>query len=123
MYPAVRRADRPDDLRAAQEGGTPTAREGLTGPVNHSHGLTILEVVELQRRRGDVVLKDHLEPGEILRVGERLDRSDVIATDIADDDAPVVSFTPKSSGQLRVKVTMAACGENPCFFGFAIFEK
>lgn len=54
---------------------------------------------------------------------EVLDGSDSIVKDVLDDDAPVVSFTPKASGSLRVKVTMADCDDNPCFFGFAIFQK
>ena len=54
---------------------------------------------------------------------EILDGSDVITKDVLVDDAPVVSFSPKTSGSLRVKVTMVDCSDNPCFFGFAIFQK
>ena len=54
---------------------------------------------------------------------EILDGSDVLTRDVLDDDAPVVSFSPKASGQLRVKVTMAKCSDEPCFFGFGIFQK
>jgi hypothetical protein len=54
---------------------------------------------------------------------EILDGSTVIEKDVLDDDAPIVSFSPKASGQLRVKVTMAKCSEAPCFFGFGIFQK
>lgn len=54
---------------------------------------------------------------------EILDGSDVLTRDILDDDAPVVTFSPKASGTLRVKVTMAKCSDEPCFFGFGIFQK
>ena len=54
---------------------------------------------------------------------EILDGSDVITKDILVDDAPVVSFQPKASGSLRIKVSMVDCSDNPCFFGFAIFQK
>lgn len=54
---------------------------------------------------------------------EVLDGSDVVTRDVLDDDAPVVSFSPKASGTLRVKVTMAKCSDEPCFFGFGIFQK
>lgn len=54
---------------------------------------------------------------------EILDGSDVVTRDVLDDDAPVVSFSPKASGTLRVKVTMAKCTDEPCFFGFGIFQK
>jgi hypothetical protein len=54
---------------------------------------------------------------------EILDGSTVIEKDVLEDDQPIVSFTPKASGQLRVKVTMAKCSDEPCFFGFGIFQK
>ena len=54
---------------------------------------------------------------------EVLDGSESITKDVLADDAPVVSFQPKASGSLRIKVTMAECSDNPCFFGFAIFQK
>ncbi len=54
---------------------------------------------------------------------EILDGSEVLTRDILDDDAPIVTFSPKASGTLRVKVTMAKCSDEPCFFGFGIFQK
>ena len=54
---------------------------------------------------------------------EILDGSEVLTRDILDDDAPIVTVSPKASGQLRVKVTMAKCSDEPCFFGFGIFQK
>lgn len=54
---------------------------------------------------------------------EVLDGTDVLTRDVLDDDAPIVSFSPKTSGQLRIKVSMAKCSDEPCFFGFGIFQK
>lgn len=54
---------------------------------------------------------------------EVLDGTDVLTKDVLDDDAPIVTFSPKASGQLRVKVSMAKCSDEPCFFGFGIFQK
>ena len=54
---------------------------------------------------------------------EIIDGSETLTRDVLDDDAPVVSFSPKASGTLRVKVTMAKCSDAPCFFGFGIFQK
>lgn len=54
---------------------------------------------------------------------EVLDGTDVLTKDVLDDDAPIVSFSPKTSGQLRIKVSMAKCSDEPCFFGFGIFQK
>jgi hypothetical protein len=54
---------------------------------------------------------------------EVLDGTDVLTKDVLEDDAPIVTFSPKTSGQLRVKVSMAKCSDEPCFFGFGIFQK
>jgi len=54
---------------------------------------------------------------------EIMDGSEVLARDLLADDAPIVSFTPKASSQLRIKVTMVKCADEPCFFGFGIFQK
>ncbi|MBX7119173.1 MAG: hypothetical protein K1X31_09280 [Gemmatimonadaceae bacterium] len=54
---------------------------------------------------------------------EVIDGSETIARDVLADDAPIVSFSPKTSGQLRIKVTMVKCSDEPCFFGFGLFQK
>lgn len=39
------------------------------------------------------------------------------------DDTPVTRFKVTSSGRFTVEVGMADCGDDPCFFGFGLFEK
>jgi hypothetical protein len=48
---------------------------------------------------------------------------DVVAEDILDDDVPIVNFTAKSEARYSVRVTMATCSADPCFWGIAVFYK
>ncbi len=47
----------------------------------------------------------------------------VVAQDTENDDTPVVSFSPKSSGRYTVEVKMYECSSNPCYFGFSIYAQ
>lgn len=47
----------------------------------------------------------------------------VIVKDIAEDDMPIVTFDVTGSGDLKVKVTMYRCGEEPCFWGLGIWSR
>lgn len=49
--------------------------------------------------------------------------SGVIVKDEEVDDTPVTRFRVTSSGRFTVEVTMADCKDEPCFFGFGLFEK
>jgi hypothetical protein len=45
-----------------------------------------------------------------------------IGEDLQTDDKPVVIFTAGYTGQFRVKVLMATCSTNPCYYGVQIFS-
>jgi len=47
----------------------------------------------------------------------------VVAEDSADDDVPVVQFTPTSSGRFSIRTTMYDCRAAYCYFGFGLFER
>jgi hypothetical protein len=47
----------------------------------------------------------------------------VVAEDVLDDDVPIVNFTAKNETRYSVRVTMAACTADPCFWGIAVFYK
>lgn len=47
----------------------------------------------------------------------------VIVKDTADDDMPIVSFDVSGTGDLKVKVSMYRCTEEPCFWGLGIWSK
>ena len=47
----------------------------------------------------------------------------VIVKDTADDDMPIVSFDVNGTGDLKVKVSMYRCTEEPCFWGLGIWSK
>lgn len=47
----------------------------------------------------------------------------VVDQDKKDDDTPVLTLQPASSGKFSIEVEMAACKEEPCYFGIGIFSK
>lgn len=52
-----------------------------------------------------------------------LDGTTSVDSDYLEDDFPVVTFTATKSGMFTIKVIMAACGSEPCYFGIGIFQK
>ncbi len=48
---------------------------------------------------------------------------DLVAEDVLDDDVPIVNFTTKQENRYNIKVTMATCRSDPCFWGVAVFYK
>lgn len=44
-----------------------------------------------------------------------------IASDTAVDDRPVVSVTPRWTGEFRIQVTMYKCSNSPCYYGIGVF--
>jgi hypothetical protein len=49
----------------------------------------------------------------------RATRNDV-AVDRSSENLPVLHYAPTQAGSYRIKVTMAACRVNPCWYGVAI---
>lgn len=47
----------------------------------------------------------------------------VVVKDDGVDDNPVTRFRVTGSGRFTVEVTMADCSDEPCYFGFGLFEK
>lgn len=54
---------------------------------------------------------------------EVLEDGNSIEKDVLTDDHPVVGFSAKKTVVYTIKVTMASCKADPCFFGFALFQK
>ena len=46
-----------------------------------------------------------------------------VDSDVAADDYPVVMVEPGRSGTYNLKVVMAACSVEPCFYGVGVFAK
>jgi hypothetical protein len=46
-----------------------------------------------------------------------------VAVDRASEHFPVLRFTPSETTRYWVKVTMAACQMNPCWYGVAVYRK
>jgi hypothetical protein len=51
------------------------------------------------------------------------DSGGLVVRDEEVDDTPVTRFRVISSGRFTVEVGMADCRDEPCFFGFGLFEK
>jgi hypothetical protein len=47
----------------------------------------------------------------------------VVAQDVDTDDTPLVRFTPSHTGEYKLKVMMAECSDEPCYFGIAVYGK
>jgi hypothetical protein len=48
---------------------------------------------------------------------------DEVASDVRSDDWPIVTVTPPFKGTYRVRVVMASCSRNPCYYGIGLFTK
>ncbi|OLC08512.1 MAG: hypothetical protein AUH42_01240 [Gemmatimonadetes bacterium 13_1_40CM_70_11] len=48
---------------------------------------------------------------------------DEVDSDVGTDDWPIVKVTPSVTGKYQVKVIMASCAGNPCYYGIGVFTK
>ncbi|MEB3215150.1 MAG: hypothetical protein VKN72_02680 [Nostocales cyanobacterium 94392] len=48
-------------------------------------------------------------------------RGNLIASDLQDDDIPAIPITPSRSGTYRIRVDMASCNTNICYYGIGVF--
>ena len=48
---------------------------------------------------------------------------DEIDSDVGDDDWPVVKVASARSGTYTIKVVMASCSTDPCYYGVGAFKK
>lgn len=46
-----------------------------------------------------------------------------IAQDVANDDTPVLQFTAPTTGEYNVRVMMARCSANPCYYGVSLYRR
>lgn len=51
------------------------------------------------------------------------ENNNLIAEDIKRDDLPIVSVSPKWTGEFRIQVTMYKCSSSPCYYGIGVFGK
>ncbi|MGI2903575.1 hypothetical protein [Tolypothrix sp. VBCCA 56010] len=48
-------------------------------------------------------------------------RGNLITSDLQDDDIPAITINPSRSGTYRVRVDMANCNTNACYYGIGVF--
>lgn len=46
-----------------------------------------------------------------------------VDSDIENDDVPIVQVSPKETQRYRVKVIMANCQTNPCWYGIGVYGR
>lgn len=46
-----------------------------------------------------------------------------VAQDTTVDDLPMVSVTPRWTGQFRIEITMFSCDDDPCYYGIGVFGR
>ena len=47
----------------------------------------------------------------------------VVASDVLNDDLPILNFAPGASATYWIRPTMAICSANPCAYGIAVFVR
>ncbi|MGA7935472.1 MAG: hypothetical protein WCA35_18115, partial [Kovacikia sp.] len=51
------------------------------------------------------------------------ENGNLVAADTSSDDTPFVSLTPRWSGQFYLRVDMANCRANYCYYGVGVFGR
>ncbi|WP_407885605.1 hypothetical protein [Scytonema sp. NUACC26] len=49
------------------------------------------------------------------------ERGNLITSDLQDDDIPTITINSSRSGTYRVRVDMASCNTNACYYGIGVF--
>ena len=108
-----------DRTVAALQGSSPGSARILTvGPLNTEESESLL--IQLQSGTTyEIVGACDEDCSDIHLLLSTASRDD-LAVDRSSENHPVVRFRPRASGAYRVRVTMAACRVNPCWFGVAV---
>ncbi|MBZ2189120.1 hypothetical protein K8B33_08425 [Alcanivorax sp. JB21] len=77
-------------------------------------------VVRLQGGRAHVMLAACDQDCDDIDLVLRDSRGNVVASDLLDDDLPVLNYTPKVEAEYRVSVIMVNCSIEPCGYGLAV---
>ena len=48
---------------------------------------------------------------------------DEVASDVRNDDWPIVSVMPSYTGTYTLRVEMASCSKDPCYYGIGVYTK
>ena len=48
---------------------------------------------------------------------------DEVASDLRTDDWPIVSISPSYSGTYTLRVVMASCTKDPCYYGIGVYTR
>ena len=48
---------------------------------------------------------------------------DEVTSDVRTDDWPIVSISPSYGGTYTLRVVMASCGKDPCYYGIGVYTR
>lgn len=108
-----------DRTVAALQGSSPGSSRILTvRPLNTEESEAL--VIQLQSEATYEIVGACDEDCSDLHLWLSTASGDDVAVDRSSENLPVLRFRPRESGAYRVRVTMATCRVNPCWFGVAI---
>ena len=108
-----------DRTVAALQGSSPGSARILTvGPLNTEESQSL--VIQLQSGATYEIVGTCDEDCSDLHLWLSTGSGDDVAVDRSSENHPVLRFRPRAAGTYRVRVAMAACRVNPCWFGVAI---
>jgi hypothetical protein len=108
-----------DRTVAALQKSSPGSGRLLTvGPLNTEESESL--VIQLQSGTTYEIVGACDEDCSDLHLLLSTSSGDDVAVERSSENLPVLRFSPRASGAYRVRVTMAACRVNPCWFGVAI---
>ena len=108
-----------DRTVAALQGSSPgSARTLIVGPLNTEESESL--VVQMQAGTTYDIVGACDEDCSNLHLLLSTASGNDMAVDRSSENRPVLRFKVRESGSYRVRVTMAACRVNPCWFGVAI---
>ena len=108
-----------DRTVAALQGSSPGSVRILTvGPLNTEESQSL--VIQLQSGTTYEIVGACDEDCSDLHLWLSTGSGDDVAVDRSSENLPVLRFNPRAAGAYRVRVTMAACRVNPCWFGVAV---
>jgi hypothetical protein len=105
-------------VAALQKSSAGSARTLTVGPLNTDESESL--VIQLQSGTTYEIVGACDEDCSDLHLLLSTASGDDVAVDRSSENLPVLRFRPRVSGTYRVRLTMAACRVNPCWFGVAI---
>lgn len=116
----VRRLITRDAAALASEGFTLT-RDIITGSLDDDERGT--HTINLREDEEYVIVGECDEDCSDLDLFLYDENDNLIDSDVEMDDYPIVRVTPAWTGRFRVRVSMATCSTEPCWYGLGVLSR